>query len=260
MSALLSTQRTREQSSDTADGSVAGTSSNIPTTPGHGTIQAQDASSDGGMQNSSSESSVYGVNKITRHTIVPAGRIRRITAAILVNDYSDKKMVDGKLIGSTYKRSPDQLKQLEALAAGVLGTDPQRGDVVTVENMTFHDSDDLAEPGFAERVHTAADEFATPLRYAALLAMFGLAWALLFRPMQKQMVATLHQLGTESRPAIALPEPAEAPETPVADEFDALLQPDTSAVSLKRRLTEMVQSEPVKMAHTLQAWMEESEI
>lgn len=258
VSAVLNTQRTREQSSDTAQGGVAGTSSNIPSTPGQGTIQAQDAGSDGGMQSSSTESSTFGVNKISRHTVLPAGRIRRITAAILVNDYSDKKLVDGKMTGSTYKRSPDQLKELQALAAGVLGTDPQRGDSITVENMTFHDSGDSAEPGFAERMHTITEEFAIPLRYGAMLTMFVLAWALLFRPMQKQVATTLHQLSAESHPPIALPEPEQSEEI-ASEELDALLEPDTSAIHLKRRLTEMVQSEPAKMAHTLQAWMEESE-
>ena len=36
-----------------------------------------------------------------------------------------------------YKRSPAQLKQLQDLAAAVIGMDPQRGDEVTVENMSF---------------------------------------------------------------------------------------------------------------------------
>ncbi|HEY4009087.1 MAG TPA: flagellar basal-body MS-ring/collar protein FliF [Acidobacteriaceae bacterium] len=257
VSALLTTQRTREQTSDTDQGGVAGTSSNIPSTPGKGTIQA-DASTDGGSQTSSSDSSTFGVNKLTRHTILPAGRIRRITAAILVNDYSDKKMVDGRLIGSTYKRSPEQLNQLQALAAGVLGTDTQRGDVITVENMKFNDSADDAEPTLAEKIQTAAEEFATPLHYAALLGLFVIAWALIFRPMQKQVAATLHELSAGAPPAMALPQPQETPAV-TSEELDALLEPDTSAINLKRRLTDMVQAEPVKMAHALQSWLEEPE-
>ena len=140
----------------------------------------------------------------------------------------------------------------------MLGADTQRGDVITVENMTFNASDDVTEPGLGERIHTAMEQFATPLRYVALLGVFGLAWALLFRPMQKQIVATLHQLGTENRASIALPQPDESG-SGTAQEFEALLEPDTTAINLKRRLTEMVQAEPAKMAHTLQSWLEDSE-
>ena len=142
VTALLTTQKTMEQAGQADDGGVAGTASNLPNTPGKGTTQSEDAEADGTTQKSKSENSTFGVNKLSRHTIAPAGRIRRITAAILVNDFSDKKVVDGKRVGSSYKRSPAQLKQLQDLAAAVIGTDLQRGDQVTVENMTFSDGDE----------------------------------------------------------------------------------------------------------------------
>src|ERR1700761_8664700 len=187
VSALLTTQKSVEQSGQLDDGGVAGTASNLPTTPGKGTTQSADANTDGTTQTSKSENSTFGVNKLSRHMIAPAGRIRRITAAILVNDFSDKKIVDGKSVGSTYKRSPAQLKQLQDLAAAVIGMDAQRGDVVTVENMTFSNSGDGdAVPTIAERLQKTVNDNVNSLKYASLLLLFVLAWALIFRPVQKQ--------------------------------------------------------------------------
>ena len=258
VSAVLSTQRTQDKSGLAGDGGVAGTSSNLPSTPGQGTTSPQDASADGTTQASSSESSTFGVNKIMRHTIAPSGRIRRITAAVLVNDFSDKKLVDGKLVGSTYKRSPEQVKQLQALAAAVLGADSQRGDVVTVENMQFSDAGDAnVAPSVWERVRQGASDYAGALRYVALLGLFVLAWALVLRPMQKQFLAPVRELsGAPS--AVALP--AVATMTDLAEEdLDELLEPDSTTVNLKRRLTDMVQAEPAAMTRTLQMWLQESE-
>src|SRR6201996_3118134 len=181
VSALLTTQKSMEQSGQLDDGGVAGAASNLPTTPGKGTTQSADANTDGTTQTSKSENSTFGVNKLSRHMIAPAGRIRRITAAILVNDFSDKKIVDGKSVGSTYKRSPAQLKQLQDLAAAVIGMDPQRGDVVTVENLTFSNAGDSdVAPPLGERVQKMVNDNVNVLKYASLLALFVLAWALVF--------------------------------------------------------------------------------
>lgn len=259
VSALLTTQKTREQTGQTDDGGVAGTASNVPTTPGKGTTDSQDANNDGSTQTSVSENSTFGVNKIVRHTVSPAGRIRRITAAILVNDFSDKKMVAGKMVGSTYRRSPEQLKQVQTLAAAVLGTDAQRGDVVTVENMTFSGvGDGNAAPTLGERLQEGVNNYATPLRYASLLALFMLAWVLLFRPMQKQFAASLKELGTGNTTAMMTLAASSAPAL-AGDGLDPLLEADTNTVGLKRRVTDMVQAEPATMTRTLQTWLQEPE-
>jgi len=259
VTALLTTQKTMEQNAQADDGGVAGTASNLPSTPGKGTTDSQDANADGTLQTSKSENSTFGVNKLVRHTIAPAGRIRRITAAILVNDFSDKKMVDGKMVGSTYKRSPAQLKQLQDLAAAVIGTDPQRGDVVTVENMTFSDTGDGdAAPTVVERLQKAVNENVSALKYVSLLVLFVLAWALIFRPLQKQVVSVVRELGAGSQTSNAAIEAAKAAELH-GPELDHLLEADTSTVGLKRRLTEMVQAEPATMTRTLQSWLQETE-
>src|ERR1700749_310537 len=259
VSALLTTQKTMEKTGQTDDGGVAGTASNLPTTPGKGATQPEDANADGTTQTSKSENSTFGVNRLSRHTVAPAGRIRRITTAMLVNDFSDKKMVDGKMAGSTYKRSPVQLKQLQDLAAAVIGMDAQRGDMVTVENMTFSNAGDGdVGTSLGERVQKMVNDNINVLKYASLLLLFVLAWALVFRPVQKQIVSIVRELGAGSQSSIAVAELPGGAEL-LGDDFDNLLEVGTNTVGLKRRLTEMVQAEPATMTRTLQSWLQESE-
>ena len=49
-------------------------------------------------QYSKTDNNTYGVNKTTRHVIEPAGSIRRITAAVLLDDAIERKQENGKWI------------------------------------------------------------------------------------------------------------------------------------------------------------------
>ncbi len=60
-----------------------------------GARQTSPAQSPG--QTSTSESAQYGVNKTETHTVVPAGRIQRVTAAIVVDDAVVRNVVGGKV-------------------------------------------------------------------------------------------------------------------------------------------------------------------
>lgn len=259
VSALLTTEKSSEQiGSGMQDGGVAGTSSNMAKPQA-----ATDPSlvSDTPPQTTMSENSTFGVNKIERHVISPAGQIRRISAAILVNDRSEKQMVGGKLVGDAYKRSPEQLKQLETLAAAVLGADATRGDVVTVENMTFAQADEPeAPPTRAERAQKMVSEFAMPLRYLGMTFLLLLSWALILRPLHKQAALALaashpREIGPGARET-QLHAPTTVRQLTEPATMD--LEPDTTSIGLKRTLSEMVQAEPVVMARTLQTWLQES--
>jgi flagellar biosynthesis/type III secretory pathway M-ring protein FliF/YscJ len=130
---------------------------------------------------------------------------------------------------------------------------------VTVENMTFSDTgeNDLA-PTLGERVQKMVNDNVNALKYASLLLLFVLTWSLIFRPMQKQIVSVVRELGTGNQGSIAVAELASSVELP-GDDFDNLLEADSNTVGLKRRLADMVQAEPATMTRTLQTWLQESE-
>lgn len=253
VTAVLSSQKSKEQLGSGAGASgIAGAAGNLPNA-----APAPDPTSpDDGAQSSSSENSTFGVNKLVRHTVSPAGRIHRITAAILVNDLQERRQVKGKWVTTPRKRTPAQLEQLTELSRGVLGGDAQRGDVVTVQNMTFDDAGlpDTA-PSLMERVRAGLNDYSTAVRYSAMLLLFVLVWALMFRPMQKQMTASMKELAATA-PKPALPEAQARAELPATHTLPAL-EIDAESAALKRELSDLVQAEPASMTRTLQTWLRE---
>lgn len=259
VSAVLTSQKTKEQvGAGAAEGGVAGTAANLPANTPGAAVPAQDGSLNGdGPQLSTSENATFGVNKTVRHTQTPAGRIHRITAAILINDLQERHEVKGKWISTPRKRTTAQLDQLTALARGVLGVDSQRGDVVTVQNMTF---DDLgateAAPSWVDRVRSGLTDYSTPVRYAAMLLLFVLVWALMFRPVQKQVLASMKEPGAGNPGTPLLQTVANTNELSAGSAI-GMADNDLESATMKRELNELIQTEPVSMTRTLQAWLRE---
>ena len=114
---------------------IPGTASNIPGAVG--TTTSVQAVSD--QQSSRSESSTYAVSKSVHHSVQPAGRVKRIAAAVLVDDAVDSPAQAGKA-GVRRKRTPEEMKEIEQLASAAIGVDAQRGDLLAVENLSFQTS------------------------------------------------------------------------------------------------------------------------
>ena len=74
----------------------------------------------------------------------PAGRIRRVSAALLVDDAIDIQQQNGKAVENRRKRTPDELKQIETLAAAAIGLDEKRGDTIAVQNLSFQQQPEQA--------------------------------------------------------------------------------------------------------------------
>ena len=246
VSAVLTSQKAHEQTGAGAGAAgIAGTSANLPANTPGAVAQDATATGDDGAQMSSSENATFGVNKTVLHMVTPAGRIRRLTAAILVNDLQEHKQVKGKWVAVPRKPTTAQLQQLQQLAQSVLGADTQRGDVVTVQNMSFSTDASAESPAsLADRLRSGLTDYGTPLRYAAMLLLFVLVWALMIRPVQKQLLAGMKELKPgEAAPALTAGAAA-APELAVAMASAALPsaeEPEMTAA--KRKLAELVESE-----------------
>lgn len=131
----LSMQRSEQTTSEPAPAAgVPGTASN---TPNQKAPLFPASKSD--AQSSKQESGTYGASKKTEHSLENAGRIRRITAAVLLNDrvILDK---DPHKIPTTRSWNSDELKQIANLSQAAIGFDSARGDSVVVQNVTFETS------------------------------------------------------------------------------------------------------------------------
>lgn len=96
-----------------------------------------DAKDDGGDSRSRSETRErvnYEVSEVTRQRVKPAGEIRRISVAVLVDGVVEVG-ADGERAWTP--RSAEELTALGNLVRSAIGYDEARGDVVTVENLEF---------------------------------------------------------------------------------------------------------------------------
>jgi flagellar M-ring protein FliF len=248
VSVPLTRQSSDEESGAGAGvGGVPGAASNVPQGK-NGKPAAVAETPTSGPESSKTDDATFGVNKTVIHSEEPSGRIRRITAALLVDDATiTRQLPRGKTQQVQVQRSPEQLKQLQDLAEAAIGFDASRGDVLTIEDMPFEAPAAIPTPNptLLEKIQQALGNFATPLRYLALLAMFAVVYLFTIRPMQKHILRTPAAL--PAPPAVALL----AEPTPTTPSDEAL-----RSKALKEELTQMVKTQPALSARTVQAWIQ----
>jgi flagellar M-ring protein FliF len=183
--------------------------------------------------------------------IEPAGHIRRITAAVLVDDAIERKQEKGNWVEVHHKRQPQDLKLITELAEAAIGFDSARGDLISVQNLTFDrgEEGDLPPSGFAERVRKSLNDYSSILRYALLLVLFLLVYMLMIRPIQKRALAA-------SNPLLVAP-------APVHDESEIRTLAEAGAVLaqrsliLKKQVADCVRDEPESGTTVVHAWLRE---
>ena len=87
----------------------------------------------------------YELDKTTRYSKQAAGRIQRLSVAVLV-DYLPRADAKGAMVPTALK--PEELARIEALVKEAVGFDSRRGDSVTVQNAAFA----VAEPEAVEEI------------------------------------------------------------------------------------------------------------
>jgi flagellar M-ring protein FliF len=241
----VSTQKTEEQSGSGVNGGVPGTSSNVPGASGS-VKETPDEEQD--TQVSKSDSSTYVVSKVTKHITEPAGRIHRISAALVVDDAVDIKQENGKRSEVRRKRTPEELKQIEDLAKAAIGFDSTRGDALSVQNIPFRqtvEAELLPKTTISEKVRTVLMDWSSVLRQAGLVILFLLAYLLLLRPVKKQVVTAFREL------------PAQVSASQASLQGGSGELDGQNALVLKKQLAEKVKAEPASASRLVQAWLRE---
>ncbi len=229
---------------------VPGTTSNVP--QGKGGLPNVPNVPDSGTESAKTENSTFGVNKTITHSLEPAGRIRRVTAALLVDDaVVHQKGPKGKTVDVRMKRSPEELKQIQNLAASAIGLDTARGDLLTVEDMSFAQAAaiDVPPPSLADKLRKGLNDYSVVVRYGSLLTMFLLGYLLMVRPLQKRALSGVKELPEPE----AVPLLAEVPtmQLPPVHPGDEALR----SGALKEQLVQMVKAEPQNSTRAVQAWL-----
>lgn len=220
-------------------------------------------------ENRSSESDQYVVSHKVMHQVSPPGRIKNISAAILVNDIPVTRTVNGRAVTAYQPRPAAQMAQIRSLAMAAIGFNAQRGDQLTVANVRFDlpPAPPPAPPGLNQRVQALSQGYAPELRYAGLLLLFLLAYLLLFRPLQKALAASLARHAGAAAPA-PVAAPAELPRGPAAaiaapglgETISDLPLPEPGhrvrrAEALKTQLAAAVKKEPEASSRLVRNWI-----
>lgn len=249
----ISVQKSQESNGSTISSGIPGTASNTPTA---GSSAVVVKSTNGDNQFASSEAGTYVVNKSFRHTVQPAGRMRRITAAVLVDDAVTES--GGKM--ERRKRTPEEIKNLEQVASAAIGVDTTRGDALTVENLSFQEApvEKMALPTKVERVRVLVSQWSQVLRYALLGLLFMAVYFAMLRPVKKQIVTAFRELPGRVAAAkkSALPDANTTEKLLEQPSFEAA--PEGQKVfGLKKQLAERVKAEPAGATKLVQSWIRE---
>jgi flagellar M-ring protein FliF len=253
--ATLTQEHSEENSTAGAPVGVPGTASNVPSaTPN------QVAGGGAEQSNSRSDATTYAVSKNVHHSIEPPGRVRRIAAAVLVDDAVETTEQAGKRTTSRRKRTEDEMKEIEKLARAAIGVDVQRGDVLAVENLSFQQSsvEIPAPPARSERWRHLVEPWSWALRYAGLVALFLVTYWLVLRPVKRQALAAFRELPGRVAGRF-VPQAAGSAGSALAGSEAGIGDGTKSAGQLKRLLAEKVKAEPEAASRLVQNWVREEE-
>jgi flagellar M-ring protein FliF len=244
-SATLSMERTEQTSGvQTVPAGVPGTASNAPNSQLLPVYPKQTTQ----PQTLKSESGTYGVSKTVRHLVENPGKVRRLTAAIVVND----RMVRAparNTPGQWQARSADELRNLTSLAQAAVGFDISRGDVVTVQDLSFEENRLQPIPSIPAQILSKVENSPLLVKYLSLLTGLLVVLAFGVRPALGRAATAIngasHELSRGAHPIATLP----PPEAALPDPGRARTQ------EIFEQVTGQIKNEPAQSSRLLQSWI-----
>jgi flagellar M-ring protein FliF len=270
--AVLTSQTSEETAADLEPSGIPGTPSNTPggqakptanaatpivTPPATSSAVAQ-AKTNSSTQGVHTESKTYAVSRTTHHLLEPAGRVRRVATAVLVDDFVETKTDNGKPQENRRKRTPDEMKQIEELAKAAIGFDVKRGDQFSLQNVTFTvpTIEVPAPPTKIQKYFTVLQRWTGLLRYVAVFALFAVVYLLVLKPVKKQVLAMLEQPIFSPALAGATAAAFDAKGNPVALPPGNAMPADVQeVVALKKQLVTKVKEDPDAASRLIQNWL-----
>lgn len=248
----LSLERTQQSSGgqNVASG-VPGTASNAPNTQALPVYPHQTAA----PQSATTESGTYGASKTVRHVVDAPGSIRRLTAAIVVNDRLVQPATK-KHTAVWQPRSPGELRNLTALAQAAVGYDATRGDVVTVEDLAFEDNRPQPATPVAEQFLQKAEGAPDLMKYLALLAGLLVVLAFGVRPAIRHAGLALTGAVSAKNTRGNLASAAAPAQIPLSPPEPAEMDPERQrSQEIFNQVAAHLKSEPTQSSRLLQSWI-----
>jgi flagellar M-ring protein FliF len=242
----LSMQRTEQASgSQPVAAGIPGVASNAPNAQALPVYPAQSAA----PQTAKSEASTYAATKTLRHVIESPGRVRRLTAAIVVNDRLAQPATKDKA-AEWQSRSPEELRNLTALAQAAVGFDAARGDLLEVENLAFEDNGFQPPVSLPSKILSTAEGSPVLIKYAALFAGLLVVVAFGVRPaLRHARLGSSAKGGGRELPGHAESAAFRPPEPVEIDPARIRTQ------EIFEQVTDHLKREPTQSSRLLQSWI-----
>jgi flagellar M-ring protein FliF len=198
---VLRSSQTREESSSTVDNSGQVTVNNE--LPGNQRPDAAAAARD--QSKKTEETNNYEISHTTKTEVTEAGRVNRISVAVLV-DGTYSKNDKGEMVYQ--ERSKEQLDRIAALVRSAIGFDQKRGDHVEVVNLKFAESPAVApiaeSTGLLGMLQFTKDDVMYVIELGVMMLLSLVVLFMVVRPLVRRILAS------EAGPALAGAEPAPA--------------------------------------------------
>ncbi|MFK4525914.1 flagellar M-ring protein FliF [Bradyrhizobium japonicum] len=183
---VLRSSQTREESSLTADNNGQVTVNNeLPGNQQNSGPTAKDQSK------KTEETNNYEISRTTKTEVTEAGRVNRISVAVLVDGIYSKND-KGELAYTD--RTKEQLDRIATLVRSAIGFDQKRGDQVEVVNLRFADAPStapIAEPsGFLGTLQFTKDDVMYFVELGVMMLLGLVVLFLVIRPLVKRILAS----------------------------------------------------------------------
>jgi flagellar M-ring protein FliF len=262
---VLRSSQTREESSATADNSgQVSVNNELPGNQGKDNTQtARDQSK------KSEETNNYEISRTTKTEVTEAGRVNRISVAVLV-DGSYSKNDKGEMVYQ--ERGKEQLDRIAALVRSAIGFDQKRGDQVEVVNLKFAEAPVVppvvAPAGRRGRLQFTKDDVMYVIELGVMMLLSLVVMFMVIRPLVKRILASeeVASLTRDAVPALTdgSAQPAGAPgqnlipgTNATAQLIDvAQVQGQVHAQSV-HRVGELAERNPNETANIVRQWLSE---
>jgi flagellar M-ring protein FliF len=209
------------------------------------------------------ETTNYEVSKTVRQTVRPSGQVLQQSVAVVVND---KQVTTAEGEAQMQSRSAEEMDRIRNLVTATVGLNAQRGDTLTVENVSFtlrpEDSPTMSMPSFWERNR---DLIYPVFRYGLILVVFALFYLLIFRPVKNRVFSYVEVEKVNNRQLAASikdPELLKQLESALSGdralgEGELLHKPTDPESAIRKEIIRLAKEDPQAVTHLIRSWLSE---
>jgi flagellar M-ring protein FliF len=202
---LRSSQTREEQTSNGADAGQVTVNNELP---GNQTNTNPNATRD--QSKKTEETNNYEISRTTKTEVTEAGRVNRISVAVLV-DGAYSKSEKGELVYT--ERTKEELDRIAALVRSAIGFDQKRGDQVEVVNLRFADAPQttpINEPaGFLGMMQFTKDDVMYVIELGVMMLLGLVVVFMVVRPLVRKILSSEEIAALAAAVTAPMPEPAQ---------------------------------------------------